>query len=323
MAGGLWAAYMILFYTIAKGLGAWSPVRTPQVDLLATPFPFIAAVSLGLLPALREELQYRALGIGLMMRVTRGRAFVALLAPAVLWGFAHASYLTDPIWLRGVELTISALLLAGLFFLRFDLTTVVMAHYTYNASLIAMVLIRSGKPAFVLTGLAALLLGLLPALVVVTRRLLGRRREEPAAARISVASDEDLTEMAARYGLPQEEGPCSRRVVCLRSESGQSVGYAVGVIVADAAGCRGGLIVDISVAKAYRGRYYGTALYQALAEWFQAQGVGQIQAHVPMGNAGAATFWTVQGFRPHARVWLEGPADGKAEGDPSSLRSSG
>jgi membrane protease YdiL (CAAX protease family) len=112
MVGGLELAYLILFYTLAKGLGAWSPVRTPDVDLLATPLPFLAAVYIGLLPALTEELIFRGLGIGLMMRLTRGRTFLALLVPSVLWGFAHSSYLTDPIWLRGVELTISSLLLS-------------------------------------------------------------------------------------------------------------------------------------------------------------------------------------------------------------------
>jgi GNAT superfamily N-acetyltransferase len=303
MVGGLMAAYMILFYTIAKGLGAWSPVRTPEVDLLATPVPFVAAIWLGLLPALREELQYRALGIGLTMRLTRGRVLLALLAPALLWAFAHSGYLTDPIWLRGVELTISAVLLEGLFFLLFDLTTAVMAHYTYNASLIAIVLIRSGKPAFVLTGLLAFLLGLAPALVVLLRRLAGRGKEKPAALKISVGVDEDWAEILAEHDLPQEARSPSRHLVCLRSESGQLVGYAAGAILSDACGNRSGQVVAVAVAKPYRGRYYATALYRSLAEWFHEQGVSQVQAQVPAANAGTATFWIVQGFRPDARVW--------------------
>ena len=304
MAGGLWAAYMIVFYTIAKGLGAWSPMRSPDVNLLATPFPFIAVVWIGLLPALREELKYRALGMGLTMRATGGRALLALLVPSAVWGFAHASYVTDPIWLRGVELTICSLLLPGLLFLKFDLTTAVMAHYSYNAALTGMVLIRSGKPAFVATGLAALAVGLAPAAVVAARRLVGQRRGEPAMARVSVGSDEDRAEAAARYGLAEEEGANPRRLVCLRAEDGELVGYAEGVVVEDGAEKRRGVVTGIAVEKGYRGRYYGTALYRALAEWFRGQGVEQIQAQAPTGNAGAATFWTVQGFRARARVWV-------------------
>jgi membrane protease YdiL (CAAX protease family) len=308
MVGGLELAYLILFYTLAKGLGAWSPVRTPDVDLLATPLPFLAAVYIGLLPALTEELIFRGLGIGLMMRLTRGRTLLALLVPSVLWGFAHSSYLTDPIWLRGVELTISSLLLSGLFFLLFDLTTTIVAHYTYNAALIAIVLIRSGSPAFVITGLSALLLGLAPGLIVLLRRLLGRRPEEPGAVSIAAGGDEDWAQVPGWLAPPAEAGPSRQHLVCLRSASGELLGLAHGLVAGDGPENRYGLVVDIRVLEPYRSRYYGTALYKSLLEWFRAQGVDQVQAQVPMGNAGAATFWTVQGFRPFARLWWRGLA---------------
>jgi GNAT superfamily N-acetyltransferase len=283
------------------------------VNLLATPLPFLAAVYIGLLPALREELQYRALGIGLTMRLARGRVWLALLLPSLLWGFAHSSYVTDPIWLRGVELTINSLLLSGLFFLLFDLTTVVMAHYTYNAALTAIVLIRSGNPAFVATGLAALLLGLVPALVLLVRHLLGRRRPgELPALSISAAGDQERAEMLARYPLPPGHGPSPEHLVCLRAPGGELVGYALGVAVDAGPEGKAGLVLDILVSAPHRGRYHGSALYRSLLDWFRAQGVDRVQAQVPLGDAGAATFWTVQGFRPHARIWLQG-LPGEAE----------
>ncbi len=303
MVGGLWAAYMILFYTLAKGLGAWSPVRTPDVDLLATPLPVLAALYIGLLPALTEELKYRALGIGLTMRLTGGRTFLALLVPSFLWGFAHSSYLTDPIWLRGVELTISSLLLSGLFFLLFDLTTVVVAHYTYNAALIGIVLIRSGNPLFVLTGLSAVLLGLAPGLVVLLRRLLGRRHRELGAVTISAATGEEWARLPGRLSPPAGAEPAAEQLLCLRSESGRLLGLAHGTVVCNGPQSRSGLVLDIQVLAPYRSRYYGTALYKALLDWFRTQGVDEVLAQVPLPNAGAATFWTVQGFRPFARMW--------------------
>ena len=42
-----------------------------------------------------------------------------------------------------------------------------------------------------------------------------------------------------------------------------------------------------------------------LAEWFAEQGATRVLAQVPRGNAGASTFWAVQGFRPQARVWAQ------------------
>ena len=302
MLGGLMGAYLVVFYAVADRLGAWSPVRTPSLNLLATPFPFVAAVWLGLLPALGEELLYRALGMGLVMRLVRGRRWLALLVPSLLWGFAHASYVTDPIWLRGVELTLSSLLLPGLFFLLFDITTTVVAHYVYNASLIAIVLIRSGKPMFVLTGLAAVLIGLVPAVVVLVRRLGGRRRELGSLT-ISIGGQEDWSRLlgADDKGMAEEGAP--RRLVCLRSGDGRLLGYALADVAARSPEEKIGRVLRIYVEEPYRGRYYGTALYRELADWFRKEGVSRVEVQVPLDNAGAATFWSMQRFRPRARVW--------------------
>ena len=305
MAGGLWAAYLILFRTVATELGAWAPVRPPQFNLLAPPFPFVAAIGLGLLPALQEELQYRALGIGLTMRLARGRIFLALLVPGLLWAFAHASYLTDPIWLRGVELTISGVLLSGLFFLLFDLTTVVVAHYTYNASLIAIVLIRSGKPAFVLTGLVAILLGLVPGLIFLLRRMARRHKKELTSPSIELGSDEDWAMIYPSSVRSPGEASSPRHLLCLRSEDGTLLGHAAGEIISTSPEDRVGRVVDLFVSEPHRGRYYGTALYSRLLDWFRSEEVSQIQVQLPLAEDGAATFWTVQGLRPHSRVWSQ------------------
>jgi hypothetical protein len=321
MLGGLMGAYLILFYALAQALGAWAPLRTPPLNLLATPLPFVAAIWLGLVPALSEELAYRALGIGLMMRLVRGRVWLALLVPSLLWGFAHASYLTDPVGLRGIELTLSSLLLSGLFFLLFDLTTVIVAHYTYNASLIAIVLVRSGQPLFVVTGLLAVLLGLLPAAIWLVRRLRGRRPAEPGALAIAVGGEADRAEAEALGGAPLPEPATGRRLLCLRSGSGRLLGYALGEIAGSAPGERTGQVLSIYVAEGNRGRYHGTALYRALAAWFRDEGAGQVEVQVPLGSAGSSTFWAMQRFRPRARLWARALAgDGTSEmlADPGS-----
>ena len=92
----------------------------------------------------------------------------------------------------------------------------------------------------------------------------------------------------------------------LRAESGELVGHARGAILGVTPEERRGLVLDIQVSEPYRGRYHGTALYEALREWFEAQRVDEVQAELPMANAGAATFWAMQGFRPQARVCRQG-----------------
>jgi GNAT superfamily N-acetyltransferase len=302
MLGGLMGAYLVMFYAVAHALGAWSPVRTPSLNLLATPFPFIAAVAIGLLPALKEELTYRALGIGLTMRATKGRVWLALLLPSLLWGFAHASYLTDPIGLRGIELTLSSLLLTGLFFLLFDLTTTVVAHYTYNASLTSIILVRSDRPAFVITGVMAALLGLLPAAILLVRRLAGREGGLPPVS-VSAGGEEDWAAARELDGdwIAEERQP--RRLVYLHAADGRMRGYAVGVIEEKRATERVGVVSRLFVAGPYRDRGWDAALYRALEDWFRAQGARRIEVDVPLGDAEASTFWLSQQFRPRTRSW--------------------
>ena len=69
------------------------------------------------------------IGMALVMLLTRRKRFLTLLIPGLVWAFAHSSYLTDPIWLRGVELTIATLLLYGLFFLKFGLVATIAAAF--------------------------------------------------------------------------------------------------------------------------------------------------------------------------------------------------
>lgn len=301
MLGGLMAAYMVIFYSIARGLGAWSPVRTPSLNLLATPFPFIAAIMIGLLPALLEELEYRALAIGLMTRLFEGRVWLALLISSLTWGFAHSGYVTDPIWLRGVELTISALLLTGLFFLLFDITTTIVAHYTYNATLTALVLVRSGQPLLVVTGMIAALLGLTPVIIWVILKVRAKIAPETPALTISVESQADWDAVQALGGPHIAGDRPPTQLVCLKDARGNLEGYAVGTIT-DVAGTQIGQVLHIFVTEQYRERYYGTALYRVLAEWFREQGIARVEAQVSLKDSGATTFWVVQGFNPAARV---------------------
>ncbi|MCK4450210.1 MAG: CPBP family intramembrane metalloprotease, partial [Anaerolineae bacterium] len=190
MLGLMMAGYVVLFYLVTtQFLGGWTPMSPDYSSAYATPLPFLGALETGLLPAMWEELMFRLLGISAVLWLTRSFTrlpepacrFLALLAPGALWGFAHLSYIRDPFYLRGIELTLAAVLLEGLFFLRFDLTTTIVAHFVYNAGLGALPLLRSGEPYFVASGLvviATMLAPMIPnAVQEIRRKLRGERRD--------------------------------------------------------------------------------------------------------------------------------------------------
>ena len=116
----------------------------------------------------------------------------------MLWAFAHTGYVTDPIILRGIELTIEAVIL-GLFFLRFGLFVTIMSHFVYNAGLSALPLLRSSDPYFVFSGLIVIAVMFVPIVPGAIKWL--RRRAHPivpvAAPQIDLATLDDVDRLTA------------------------------------------------------------------------------------------------------------------------------
>jgi len=291
MLGGMSAGYVVLFYLIATRLGAWIPLDAPSSNLYATPFPFLSPLTTGLLPAVFEEFSFRLIGMALVMLLARRKQVLALLIPGLIWAFAHSGYLTDPIWLRGVELTIATLLLYGLFFLKFDLVTTAAAHYFYNALLTALPLLRSGNGYFVVSGLIVVLLVALPVLPGVLRWL-RRRKRPPLPAPVILPGSPADREAALRIGAPAAAlGDPGVGLFCLRA-GGQVVGYALGLVVQGT-----GTVKGLYIEPAYRRRYHGSDLYAVLADWFREQGAERVRVTVPVRDGIATAFWDAQGLR--------------------------
>ncbi|NBD36374.1 MAG: hypothetical protein GVY30_10325, partial [Chloroflexi bacterium] len=201
MLGAMQAGYLVLFYLVATRLfGSWTPLTPNYTTGYATPLPFLGALQSGLFPALWEELMFRLIGIAgvlwLLRTFTRWpraiRRALALLIP--IWGFAHLSYIRDPFYLRGIELTLAAVFLEGLFFLHFDLTTAIVGHFAYNAGLTALPLLRSGDPYFVASG--AVVVGVMLAPVIVGLLLGRRERAQRPRPHIRPATPEDAAALA-------------------------------------------------------------------------------------------------------------------------------
>jgi GNAT superfamily N-acetyltransferase len=305
MLGGLMAGYVVAFYLVAtRLLGGWTPMGSPYTSAFATPLPFLDPLRSGAIPAAWEELTFRLIGISLLLWVTRRRP-LALLVPAALWAFAHLSYVRDPFYLRGIELLIPAVFLLGLSFLRFDLTTSIVAHFAYNAGLTALPLLRSGEPRFVASGwvvIATMMAPVIPGVVQELRRRLRGQRISVPLPQFALANVEDADQLAA---LPVQDVSWAElladqraAVLCLRSGE-ELVGAAAGRVQADGTA----RIWTIYVAPTWRRQYWGSKLVHELSLALRERGAERLTATLRTKDRAATIFWSNQGWQPAVQVF--------------------
>jgi len=305
MLGGMMAGYLVLFYFVATRLfGGWTPIDIPDTGMFATPLPFLAPLEMGLLPAMDEELVYRLVGISLILGLTQ-RRWLALLVPGMLWGFAHLSYVRDPFYLRGIELSIAGVFLLGLFFLKFDLMTTIVAHLSYNAGLAALPLLRSSEIFFVLSGwivVGALLAPLVPGvLLALRRRRRGRDQEIPRPC-IRLANPSDMAGLALFPAASLDSAALlddpTLSVHCLVAGK-EIIGVATGRY--DGGGI--GEITAVYVSPPWRRKYWGSALVDALCTHLKEQGALSVQTSAQPGDKVADAFWGSHGWQPRIKTY--------------------
>lgn len=300
MLGGVQLAYVALFYTFAaKLLGWWSPATSEYSDIFATPLPFFYAFNAGLSASIIEELSIRFLGLGFLLWLFGGKhRWLAVLIPALFWAFAHTGYVTSPIYARGVELTVVGLFL-GYIFLKFDLLTTIVSHFTYNMVVTGIALLRSSEEYYRISGwvvIFALVLPLLPGIVVLLRR--GLRTEPPIVEHlvISLFEDSDLRQLC---GLPiktdwhilSRQG--NRTILCLRAGQ-EIVGVVTGYLDMTM-----GHIDGIYVAPRWRRQYWGTRLLDAIEEELKTCGASEVRVLVRPNEHRARSFL-------HNQFWSTG-----------------
>ncbi len=172
--------YLTVFYWFAQRyLGAWLPAEGPYSQIFDLSLPFLAPLAISLVAAVSEEVAYRLFGISFFKRIT-GSTAVALVIPAAIWAFAHSTYPVYPVYLRGIELTIGGIIF-GIAFLRLGLVTCIVAHYVVDAFLLGAPLVATDNTVYVVSGVIAIGLALVPALL----GLVGRRRRPPVVATAS------------------------------------------------------------------------------------------------------------------------------------------
>jgi membrane protease YdiL (CAAX protease family) len=142
--------YVVGFYVVASHFGAWAPQELNYEESVNTAFPWISGAAIGLLASTNEEFTFRLFAIPFFARITRYR-WVAVVVPAFLWSFLHSNYPQEPAYIRGIEIGLIGIV-AGIVMLRWGILATLIWHYTVDASLVGLFLMRSNSLYFKISG---------------------------------------------------------------------------------------------------------------------------------------------------------------------------
>ena len=177
--------YVVAFYIVAQKLGAWAPQEINYQESVNTLAPWLAGAAIGLLASTNEEFTFRLFAIPFFKRLT-GLRWVAVIVPAFMWSFLHSNYPQEPAYIRGIEIGIFGIV-AGLVMLRWGILATLIWHYTVDASLVGLLLVRSNSLYFKVSGIVVGLAAAAPLLFAAISYL----------SRGSFEADEDLLNRAA------------------------------------------------------------------------------------------------------------------------------
>ena len=193
--------YVVVFYIVAGRLGAWAPQDIQYDNVVSTVAPWIFPLTIGLYAAASEEFLFRLFAIHFLQRVTNSR-FLAVVIPAFAWSFLHANYPQEPPYIRGIEIGVMGIV-AGLVMLRWGILTTLVWHYTLDAGLISLLLLRSSSLYFRVSG-AVVGAGALIPLAFAGVMYLARGGFEPAGAMLNSAVTEEEAKAEAAAGETAE-----------------------------------------------------------------------------------------------------------------------
>lgn len=152
--------FIVAFYMLGRHFGVWAPQDLNYSDVVNTSFPWIAGVAIGVLAATSEEFLFRMFAIPFLRKLT-GSRIVAVILPAFLWSFLHSNYPQEPGYIRGIEVGLIGVV-AGLVMLRWGIVATLIWHYTVDASLVGMLLVRSDNLYFKISGVVVGLAAVAP-----------------------------------------------------------------------------------------------------------------------------------------------------------------
>jgi membrane protease YdiL (CAAX protease family) len=157
---GAHMGFLVAFYLIANHFGAWSPQEVNYEDSVSTAIPWIGGIAIGLLAATSEEFLFRLFAIPFLQKLTKSTV-LAVILPAFSWGFLHTAYPNEPPYIRGLEVGLIGIV-AGVVMLRWGILATLVWHYTVDAALVGLLLIRSTSLYFRISGMVVGLAILIP-----------------------------------------------------------------------------------------------------------------------------------------------------------------
>jgi len=142
--------YVVAFYVLANRLGAWAPQEVNYEESVNTLFPWLSGAAIGLLASTNEEFTFRLFAIPFFTKLTKSR-WLAVILPAFLWSFLHSNYPQEPAYIRGIEIGLIGIV-AGIVMMRWGILATLIWHYTVDASLVGLFLLRSNSLYFKVSG---------------------------------------------------------------------------------------------------------------------------------------------------------------------------
>lgn len=190
LLAGFHIGFVVLFYVVTEKLGAWSPTQVNYTDAVSTPLPWIYPLAISMYAALLEEFWFRLFGISLFKRLTKS-TWLAVIIPAIIWGFLHSSYPQQPGFVRGIEVGLIGIV-AGVVMLRFGLWATLTWHFVIDAILIGLFLFRSDNAYFWTSGLIVCAGLAIPGIVALVHYLRHR----------SFVPEDDMLNQAIEHPVP-------------------------------------------------------------------------------------------------------------------------
>jgi len=188
--------YVVAFYVVATHYGAWAPQELNYEESVNTAFPWISGAAIGLLASTNEEFTFRLFAIPFFARFTKSR-WIAVIVPAFLWGFLHSNYPQEPAYIRGIEIGLIGIV-AGLVMLRWGILATLIWHYTVDASLVGLFLVRSNSLYFKISGVVVAAAAVAPLAFSGISYLARGRFETDEDLLNSAVQAPDLTAVSAR-----------------------------------------------------------------------------------------------------------------------------
>jgi membrane protease YdiL (CAAX protease family) len=152
--------YVVMFYLVGQRFGVWAPQDVNYTNSVSTLLPWLEAFTIGIYAACSEEFMFRMFAIPFVHRLTKSK-YLAVILPAFAWGFLHANYPQEPPYIRGIEIGLIGIV-AGLVMLRWGILATLVWHYTVDAMLGSLLLLRSASAYLRISGAIVGGLALIP-----------------------------------------------------------------------------------------------------------------------------------------------------------------